>query len=270
MLKYETKLFDIEVEDKGLNWKRINKTRVPPGDESFNFMCQSYLDSRLISLIDLAGCTEDNKVLKIVERGQGVEQEHRNPFGDQIPQFQVPSENYPFGNLVEPLRVYNPAPGEGKDPNNDPNVDPNMRPSLQTLTHNLYPCNPCTKIVRKMNSPAPRPDPSKFHFRRFETPKTPFSEKYDYFNKNEQDPNNPDNLGNSNKDKNNLSDFSGLPSVPYTTKSGRVTKRLSLSPPGNSGALGTGGMPPPPPPPSDHQQTEAELDKAADTLTLSV
>ena len=76
MLKYETKLFEIEVEDKGLKWKRTNRTKVAPGDKSFNFMCQPYLDSRLISLITLAGCTEDNKVLKLVERGQGVKQEH--------------------------------------------------------------------------------------------------------------------------------------------------------------------------------------------------
>ena len=211
ILKYEIRLFDLEVEDKGLNWKRIpRRGKVNPRDKAFNFMCQPFLENRITSLVSQAGCTENNEILKLVTQGLS---ENVNPFGDQIPQFPDPHEYCPFGNPIGPARGYAPAPGVEDTLNKDPNKYPN----LQTLMCNLQPCPPCSKIIRRMScpAPAPRPDPSKFHFRPSETPKIPFSDKVDYFNCANNNPNG----------------VPGLQSVSYTTKSGRVTTRLTPTTP---------------------------------------
>ena len=290
MLKYESKIFEMEVEDRGLRWKRVTRKnpRIKPGDESFNFMCQPFLENRLTSLLAQAGCTSDNKIIKIVEKGIS---EHENPFCDdenphetpQVPRFEVPdSELRPFGTLIPPPRIHTLTPGES------PTTDPNVHPSLQTLTFNLQLCNTCFGIAKKISSPGPRlmPDPTKFKFRKSETPRTPVSERRILFDPTNDlsDPLNRSNQTNSqdltrggkqvrvagtdsgmadsghaeassesNVFANNLSydpannpsvsDLTGLQSVSYTTKSGRVTTRLT---PSREGRM----APPPPPPPA--------------------
>ena len=162
IIKYETKLFELEVEDKGLVWKRASKRgpKVNPRDQAFDFMCQPFLENRLTSLVAQAGCTENNRILKLIEKGLS---ENINPFGlnPKTPQFPDPHEYCPFGNPIGPARAYAPAQG-----NEVPDKDYNKYPNLQTLMNNLYPCPPCEKIIKRMScpTPAPRPDPTKFHF----------------------------------------------------------------------------------------------------------
>ena len=253
MLRYETKIFEMEVEDRGLRWKRVTKKnpKIEPGDESFNLMCQPFLENRLTSLLVKAGGASDNKIVKMVEKGVS---EHENPFvvedDDQVPRFEVPdSEFRPFGTPIAPFRTYALAPGYS------PYNDPNMRPSLQTLTCNSQLCNTCFGIAKKINSPGPRlmPDPTKFQFRKSETPRTPVSERRIHFDTTTDLANSSglnNSLSNDLVNKPSDSDLTGLQSVSYTTKSGRVTTRLT---PTREGRM----APPPPPPPARPSPTES-------------
>ena len=207
-LRYETKLFEIEVMDRGLRWKRCTKKypKLHFKDEVFNYMCRPFLDCHLIAL-DLLGCTEENKVLKMLTKGLS---ENSREIGAEIFNFEYrpnsPNKYRPFGNSIGTIRPYTPASKEEEE--GDPRY---------------LPCKHCTKPNRMMNSPAPRPDPIKFQF------PAEFENSIEMI---ENDPPDP---------------IPGPASVSYTTRSGRSTRRLSLSPDQAPPTASTSGanMPPP-------------------------
>ena len=221
-LRYETKLFEIEVMDRGLRWKRCTKKypKLHLKDEVFNYMCRPFLDSHLIAL-DLLGCTEENKVLKLLTEGLS---ENSREIGAEIFNFEYrpnsPNKYRPFGNSIGTIRPYTPASKEEEE--GDPRY---------------LPCKHCTKPNRMMNSPAPRPDPIKFQF------PAEFEDSIEVI---ENDPSDS---------------ISGPTSVSYTTRSGRSTRRLNLSPDQAPPTASTSGasMPPPPQPPgAEVRPTPAE------------
>ena len=97
------------------------------------------------------------------------------------------------------------------------------------------------------------PDPTKFQFRKSETPRTPVSERRIHFDTTTDLANSSglnNSLSNDLVNKPSDSDLTGLQSVSYTTKSGRVTTRLT---PTREGRM----APPPPPPPARPSPTES-------------
>ena len=207
-LRYETKLFEIEVMDRGLRWKRCTKKypKLHLKDEVFNYMCRPFLDSHLIAL-ELLGCTEENRVLKLLTEGLS---ENSREVGNEIFNFEYrpnsPNKYRPFGNSIGTIRPYTPASKEEEE--GDPRY---------------LPCKHCTKPNRMMNSPAPRPDPIKFQF------PVEFENSIEIAETNPSDP------------------ISGPVSVSYTTRSGRSTRRLSLSPDQAPPTASTSGASMPPP-----------------------